>query len=397
MSTREVCPACGAPLAGGRCAACAGGALSPFIHREIVVLALLIASTVFLFFVTRAAAGATSRLRQRDAAAWYELGLAQLDAQKTEEAVSSLGRAAAMSRDREEYRLASAQALAAAGQEESARQVLLALREMAPESPVVNARLARLEARRHDLTAATRYYQHALHGFWNPDEIAARRDLHFEFIRYLLANDQRSRALAELLLLEVSVPADPATQSALASSFLESGDPARALQHFDRALEQDPASPAALAGAGEAAFSLGEYARALRYLRAAPADHPRVAELLPIVEFVISADPLRPRLTYRERQRRLSRALAHLTTRLTACLGAPSPEGAGSLDALRVEAQALASAVARNVRPRSLNLIEDGMELVVRIERALPRSCAPPGPYDRALLLIGRLHETNRQ
>jgi tetratricopeptide (TPR) repeat protein len=390
------CSRCGRPLVGGGCPACSLATLAGFVHREIVGLAVLIAIAGGAFVGTRAVARASTSLRHGDAAAWYDLGQQQLAAGRTSDAISSLGRASAMVRDRYEYRLALAAALEAAGQVDSARQVLAGVRERTPEDPTVNTRLARLEAGRGDVTAATRYYEHALHGSWTPDGIDERRRLQIELIHYLLSNNQNRRALAELLLLEVGQPDDAPAHLETARLFAAAGDPARALKQFELVLQRDAKNPSALAGAGSAAFRLGDYSRALEYLSAAPGDQPGVEEQRRLSALVLSRDPLRPRLRYAERHRRLSAALTHVAARLESCEQRVHGASIDEIQRLRADVGAAASRLAR-VRAPSLRAIENGLDVVLRIERDMPSSCGEPTLDDRALLLIGRMHEAGAQ
>ena len=141
-------------------------------------------------------------------------------------------------------------------QDDAARQILLGLREANPEDAEINLRLARLHARGDDLAGAVRYYQNALSGVWTAAG-SARREVRIELIQYLLAHDQRGRALAELLVLTANLSDDAAAQTEAGQLYLKAGEPRRALDHFQRALERDPRHPEAVTGAGEAAFEGG--------------------------------------------------------------------------------------------------------------------------------------------
>ena len=105
------------------------------------MLVILCALVVVGFVLTRAAAGANRAHRLRDAAAWYDAGEHHLVGGQTESAIKALRRATAINRDNRTYRLALAGALAAGGQDDAARQVLLGVRESTPEDPEVNVQL----------------------------------------------------------------------------------------------------------------------------------------------------------------------------------------------------------------------------------------------------------------
>ena len=271
----------------------------------LVVLSALVMAG---FLLTRAAAGANRRLRLADAVAWYDAGERQLARGQTETAIQSLRRAAVINRDNQSYRLALAAALATDHQDDPARQVLLGVRDSTPEDPDVNLQLARLEARRDDVTAAVQYYQNALHGSWGFDRSDARRQVRVELICYLLGHEQRGRALSELLVLEGNLPDDARLQTEVGQLFLEAGEPRRGLERFRQALRSDPKNEAALTGAGEAAFDAGDYPSAQRFLRAVTSPSGRVSELRAIADLVLTRDPLRPGLSERERQERIADA-----------------------------------------------------------------------------------------
>jgi tetratricopeptide (TPR) repeat protein len=392
------CSTCDTPLTAGRCPRCDVQTERRHVYREIVLLVVLVAVTVAAFFVTRSVAATNREMRRQEAVAWFESAQQLLQAGRAAEAVAGLRRAAATDPDNKPYHLALASALAASQQEEEAERVLLALRELQPEDSETNLQLARLEARRARVDEARRHYQSAVAALWRPEQVEERRRVRTELIQLLLAHDERARALAELLALGANLPEDAATQVDVGRMFLDARDPSRALEHFLRALEQTPEHGNALAGAGEAAFLLGDYAAARRHLRAAPADDGRVAELLEVTELVLSHDPLAPRLTTRERLRRLTVGFEHASARLEACaerLGG-DPSQTAHLDGIRAEASAFREMLAARRQPP--DIIDDGFDLVYRIERSLEEACgAPAVPLDRALLLIGRRHELETQ
>ncbi len=370
------------------------------MHRELVLLLVLGAIVILGFLLTRAAAGANRAQRLRDAAAWYDGSERDLAAGRTEPAINALRRATALDRDHRAYGLALARALAASQQDDSARQVLLRIREATPEDPEVNLQLARLEVRRNDLTATVRYYQNALYGVWSGEPDIARRQVRFELVRYLLAQGQRTRAVSELLVLGSSLPDDAAAQAEAGRLFLAAGESRRALEYFQRALRLDPRNVSALTGAGEAAFDLAQYTRAREYFRGAAPSEGRVAELQLITDLVLAHDPLESGLAFRDRQERIARAFARAVERLASCLAAPSVAGtpAGKdLESLRVEARALEPALAPRRLRRDHDALDIAVHLIYRIEQRTSVGCGAPTPLDRALLIIGRRHELNQQ
>jgi Flp pilus assembly protein TadD len=139
------------------------GVRDTLIHREILQVGVLILTAVVGFFLTRAVAANNRDMTHRDAEAWYQRGQQLMSAGRVEEPASSLRRASVRNRHERRYALALAQALQETGDTESARAALLTLREASPGDADVNLALARLAARRQDVTEALRFYHDALY------------------------------------------------------------------------------------------------------------------------------------------------------------------------------------------------------------------------------------------
>jgi Tfp pilus assembly protein PilF len=391
MSVPNSCPVCGRVLLAGRCLACETRRWSRFVHRELVVLVLLAGVAVIAFLATRSLAAADHRLRRRQAAAWFETGQQRLQAGRVDAALAALRRAVIADRENRRYRLALGDALVARGRDDEARRLLLALRDTQPEDPETNLQLARLEARAGDGDASRRHYQAALAALWPAEQAERRRVVRIELIDELLERHERPRALSELLVLAANLPNTPDIQVEVGRRFLMAEDARRARDHFAAALRTQPANRAAIAGAGEAAFALGDYAGARRYLEAVAGVNARLDDLRETTRLVLDGDPLAPRLTAADRRRRLSAALTQARARLDACLVNLPDDRRVELESLRRDADAAAAALQRNRASR--DLVDDGLDLVYRIERgAVDRCRIPASPFDRALVLIGRRH-----
>lgn len=360
-----------------------------FIHRDIIILLALCAIAVVVFLVTNEAAASNRELFLRDAAAWYEAGLATLDQGDTEAAIESLRRAAFIDDENEEYRLALARALAAGRQDNLARAELLELRELLPEDPEINVELARLEARGDSLDAAVRYYESALYGVWPETRAEDRSRLRVELIRYLLDRGEESTALAEILALTDNMPDTVDWQIESAGLFMAAGDPGRALDLYTLAIETDPENDDAFAGAGRAAFALDDFARARDLLARVPDNLPEVEELLAVSDFVLLRDPLAARLSTEQRRQRLIANVERVRERLAACADDISVSPALAL--VQKEVQDFAPLLEPAAFRDSSDTVETGIDLVMRVERAAGRVCAAPTALDRALEIIGRL------
>jgi tetratricopeptide (TPR) repeat protein len=362
------------------------------IHREILLLVALIVMAVAAFFLTRAVAASNRRISLQDGAEWYRRGQQQLAAGRVDDAIGSFRRATVRNRDEKRYVLALAHAQTMSGDEAGARRALLALRESAPEDADVNLQLARVAAQSQDVTEALRYYHNALYAPWSIDQADARRQVRFELVRFLLSHDQASRALSELLALGADLPDDEGLHVQVAQLFAQAGDSRHALDQFQAALRLAPGSGPALAGAGLAAFQLGEYPRARKYLRSAPPGAEHVRETGALVERILANDPLASRIGAAARARRLMANFSYAEQRLKTCLeqrsGAPPT---GEEQALLREAQAFED----QLKPpaiREQDTVEAGVDLIARIARQMAQTCQPATPFDQALILIGRQH-----
>jgi Tfp pilus assembly protein PilF len=365
---------------------------SSLIRQEIVKLVVLIAATVAAFFVTRAIAANNRDTSLRDAAEWYQRGLGQLHAGEPDAAIDSFRRAAGKNRSEKRYVLALARALGSTRQNEAARSALLGLRESAPDDPDINLQLARLAADRQDVTEALRYYHNALYAPWPTDQIEAERRVREELISFLLSHDQANRALSELVALASDLPDDAAAHVEVGRLFSSAGDSSHALDQFQRALRLAPDSSAALAGAGHAAFELGDYPQARKYLRKAPEEMVSVKETLELVDLVLSSDPLAARIGSSARRRRLVDNLSYADERLGACIAKPTGgQPPADSPALLEEAEAFRMQLIKSTILEE-DTIESGIELIDRLEREVVRSCPPPSLLDRALLLVGQQH-----
>ena len=398
MTDSPHCSECGRSLTAGRCLRCDGRRLlgvvyGEFVQREIFVLVVLIGVTIAAFVVTRNVAAGNDELRRQQAVLWFEAGQEALQRGSVEPAVMTLRRAVLRDPENREYRLALASALATSGLDDEAKRVLLILREAEPEDPETNVQFARIEARGADADSARRYYESAIAGLWRPEDAEERRTVRLELIDFLVARQERERALSQLLALDANLPADKDVQVQVGRLFLSAGDPRQALDRFVSALDVDPEDGPALAGAGESAFELADYVEARRYLSAAPEDDEGAAALREVTELVLASDPLEPRLSVRARSERLLLAFERASASLAICLADPSVAGRDSLEMLQVEAVDFDAAVAEQ-RPGDLrDLVDEGVDLVYRIERSIELRCRTPiTPLDRALLLIGRRH-----
>lgn len=370
------------------------------VDREITILVALIAVTIAVFFATRRFAAANELMRRQDAEAWHAIGDDALRRGDLDAAVRAFRRATAKNPDDVSFRRALATALMTMHEDDEALRLLIDLHEQQGDDAETDLQLARLEARRGDRTAAGRYYQTAIVALWPAAQRAARQRALTEFITFLLARGERDRALSELLVLETALNDDAPSQVSAGGMLLAAGDARRALVHFERARQLAPADAGALAGAADAAFELGDYAQARRYLNRLSADTDRTRELRTLTRLVLDGDPLAPRLSLVERRRRLADALSYTVRRLDDCqtrAAALRADAGVDLGPALTETRALDASMRSRRGVRTSDDIESAFDAVYRGARDVNRACGAPEPRDRALLLIGRRHGLETQ
>jgi tetratricopeptide (TPR) repeat protein len=367
-----------------------------FLHRELIILIALIVAGVAAFIGTRNLAASNVAIRRQNAVDLYNRGRNALDAGDTARALEALRRASHIDRSDRDIAISLGLALQAAGDNGQATTVMEQLRAVHPDDPEVNTQLARLAAARGDLPQSIRYYQDALDALWSPADASRGREVRTEFITLLIRHQERARALSQALVFAADLPPEPSWQMQAGRLFLEVGDSRRALDRFVSVLQQNPGDKAALAGAGEAAFGLGDYARARRYFTQAEPTEPRAQALKAVADLVLSADPLAIRLNRSERERRLQQLLTHAGERLDRCTANGS--AAGSDPALRAQLDALS--VAPTGRARALaderERIEDGLDLARRIELTTA-TCGDTDALGRAIPIIATQHGLEEQ
>jgi tetratricopeptide (TPR) repeat protein len=370
------------------------------LNREIVLLVALSLAAFGVFAFTRHMAARVQQLDAKIAAVWFERGMQYMEAGETEKAIQSFRKATADAGDNQKYLLALADALAADNYAAEAGQLLLTLRESHPVNAEINTQLARLAAQQGEVQEAVHYYQSALYSNWAAAQADERRRLRIEFIRFLLAHQQRDLATSELLVLQGRTPDSAPAHIETAKLFLEADDQKHALQEYEEAVRLDSHNEEALTGAGETSFQLGDYAEAERYLRDAldvNPDSQKARQLLWLAELVQSEDPLAPRLSPLERQRRLRADFQRSEQRLDSCLNQTAGSIASTeLQALKAEALAVQPKLRSEMHPPDSDAVRSGVDLIFRMQQAASGHCGEPAPEDEALLLIGRRHNGER-
>jgi Flp pilus assembly protein TadD len=357
------------------------------IHRELILLAVLVGAAVVAFFLTKALAASNRDLNVRNAAEWYSRGEQSVRAGRIDEAIDAFRRATVRNREDRTYVLALAQALVLKHDYDAARGLLLRLREPTPDDGQINLSLARVAAARHDVTEALRFYHDALYAPWPVTQAEPRRGVRLELIRFLLAHSQTARAEAELLAAATDVPDDPIHHLALATLFTQAGDDRHALEQLQPALQANAGDPDLLAAAGLAAFRQGQYPLAQRYFHRLQTWAAFVGNTPEIVDLILSHDPMAARIGVHERQQRLEADLTYMQQRFSACV---AQHGGAAADETRQSD--LQAVISQRPTPVDQDSLESTLDLLARMASDVVAQCGPATAMDEALILIARQH-----
>jgi len=373
--------------------------LRRYLAREPVILALLSIAAVILFLAVTGLSRAYHAQRESLGNRWFSRGVADLNARHYDSAITEFRAALLYSRDSYAYQLNLAEALLGLKRTSEASAYLLNLWDREPENGLVNLELARIAAQRGQNEQALRYYHNAIYATWPGDQTVERRDTRVELIEYLLKINATAQAQSELIALEANLGDDPTQQLRVGDLFLQARDYQNALAAYRLSLKGDRHSQAAMAGAGSAAFDLGLYPEAQRYLQEAVAAAPgdaQSSDRLKTTELVLRMDPFRRQISSAQRDRTVIGAFDAAGERIKSCAlpkGAVTPP-AWEQDLAGRWAKMKPEMTERGLR-RNPDLVEDAMDLVFSIERQTSATCGAPTGPDLALLLIAKLHEGN--
>jgi tetratricopeptide (TPR) repeat protein len=373
-----------------------------YLSREPLILALLCALAVVSFL----AVGGLSRIyhAQRESLGnrWFMRGAADLKQRHFELAVNEFRTALLYSRNSYAYQLDLAEALIGLKRTNEAYAYLVNLWGREPENGLVNLELARIAVQRGETDQALRYYHNAIYAIWPGDQEAEGRNARLELIEYLLAIKAMTPAQGELIALAANLNDDPAMQARVGDLFLQAYDYEHALAEYRLSLKVDQHNSAAWAGAGTAAFQLGRYDLAQRYLEAAVTANPddlQSADRLKTTELVLKMDPFRRQISVDQRHRVVVEAFAVAGERLNSCAVVKNSTGTASSATAKLRladewAQMKPQITEQGLR-RNPDLVETAMSLVFDIERQANAACGSSTEIDMALLLISKLHEGN--
>jgi tetratricopeptide (TPR) repeat protein len=376
--------------------------LDALAHKPPVVLvALLVIAIASFAGVHRLVNRFESRQRVLAAQVFYR-GLEEQRNGNFESAMADFRAALSYDANNYAYELSLARALIASQRYDEAETYLASLAERAPQDGAVNLQLARLAVHFSRYDEAIRYYHRAIYGLWSADPDANRRRTRLELVDFLLQNGQRMEAQSELIASAASLPPDSELHLAVADRFLRAQDYQDALDQYLQVIHLDHNRSAAQLGAGKAAFQLGEYQTAERYLQTATemgAHDDDASAMLKTASLVLASDPARPKLPAAERRRRIVAAFEQAGDRALQCIESESVDQNSTtteidpLRELRAHWVELEPRMRHDARLADANTLDDAMENVIRIEQKAQARCGQAEGLDLALLLIARNRE----
>lgn len=375
--------------------------LNWYSRREPVVLLLLSVAAILMFLAVAMLSRAYHVQRESRGLRWSERGNADLNTKNYNRAVVDFRAALSYSRENYQYQLGLAQALLGLDRTDEAYAYLINLWQREPDNGNVNLELGRIFAKKADVNQAVRYYHNAIYAVWSGDSELQRRAGRLELIDFLLSHQVQGQAESELIALSSNLPDDPVLHAHTGDLFLKVPDYERALTEFQLALRRQHKNPSATAGAGRAAYELGRYPLAERYLESAVTANPddsQSAQLLGTVRLVARMDPYRMRISAAERRRVVMEAFKTAGQRLNSCtvpsqaINVGSGAGEGTLETRWLQ---MKHRLSNQALRRDPELVDAAADLVFTIERATSQRCGPPTGADLALLLIANSHEGN--
>jgi tetratricopeptide (TPR) repeat protein len=368
------------------------------LSRELVMLLCVLALVVML-----ALTALLSRLYHKKvhtlADAMFAQGEADEQAGQVKAALTDYRNALAYNPTNPLFQFHLAKALAAAKRHEEARSYLLNLLAESPGSGEVNLELARIAAYENSMADAMRYYQGAIYGEWASDPMAMRWGVRRELCETLLNRGEVKQAAPEVIALQENTPtSDLARLKIVARLLLRAQQWNRALEEYRTLLAADSNDEDSLAGAGQAAFELGQYNTAMDYFDQLPRERreqPDLSNIFAMTGRILAMDPFLSGLPAEMRAQRAANALTLAQARAENC----ARQAGQSLEQapLKTELQQLyeqSKDLQQDWSPRYLQRFPDrldaAMGYVFAVENATMTACGQPQGDDRALWLLGR-------
>ena len=369
------------------------------LHDTLSFLALL-AISVALFGVTLFLFRSFEEHRADLAVRWAKRGRLALAQNHPAAAVDALHTALTYTSDGPEEtddQLLLAQALAAGGHTEEAQNYYLNLWDTHPGDGFINLQLARLDRAQDKLADANDKYEASIFGSWEEDGAVHRRNVRLEFTDFLIEQHLNADARNQLFTVAGNFPTDVPTLLNVAYKLQTAGYAPDALTFLQKAVALQPHNRDLLIQAGQAAYTLADYALAERLLHRALEEHPapgdavsqpqlaaQAAAAKRIQDLTLTPDqPATPRADHIITAARIAQ------TRLRTCLAAPgtAPRNDPLLDSLTPRWTAANAAKATRASLMNNPAAEDTLtQLIYLTEQNTNQACGEPTGDDALLL-----------
>jgi len=330
---------------------------------------------------------------------WFDAGERQLQAGDSAAALTDYRNALVYSPNNTKFQFHLAEALAAGGHYDQARPYLLALLSESPGSGEVNLQLARIAAANNSRADALRYYQGAIYGEWKDDANSTRWQIRRELCDYLISKGDINQAIPAVLDLDENTPEnDPARLKIVGQLLLQTMQWMRAQALYRSLLRVDRYDEEAIAGAGRAAFELGEFSAAIEDLNRLSPERRAQADVAPVLETahrVLAMSPFLAGLTPQVRAQRTANALSIAELRAQGCARATGQSLVETPPRTELQvAYATSQTMQLNWDLRDLqkfpDRVDSAMQTAFDIENAVAQACGEPQGDNRALWLLAR-------
>lgn len=369
------------------------GASRLMMRHEIAPTVVLCIISAILFAATTLLSRRFEEFRVGLAHRWFTRGEVAMQQNQPAQASSDFGNALFYNHENREYTFRLAQSLSAAHYDAQALPYFSTLWESEPGNGAVNLELARLQARNDGTDKALRYFHSAIYGEWQSDQQENRRLARLELIGFLMDRGLKQNAEAELIGLEAELPEDHSMDSQVAGLFLQTGDYGRALNLYRSSLEKEPLAKN-FAGAGLAAFKLGDYADAKTFLARAFAEgntSDEVRERLDDADEIEKIDPYLAHITTQEKSQRIFQLFNHVGDRLKNCKAAGADRLALAQAKYEDWKQLQKRVSVRNLH-ESPDLDDEVMSFAFNAAKLTSSVCGAGAEEDSALLTIAQSH-----
>jgi len=400
----QKCPHCGDPLPQGtnECPKCAKRWALVLRSRE-TVLGLCALLLIIFFFLTGMIVQRYHQKRQSLGIEWFAAGQEQMKDNNASAALSDFRNSLVYNPDDTQVQFQLAEALSEEGRNEEARSYLLGLLGQSPSDAPVNLALARIASTSGSEAEALRYYHGAIYGIWPSNLEENRLNTRLELCRFLVAEDDSASADSELIALESEIPRrnGVALHQQTGELFLRAGDANRALEEFRRTLEGPHPPSDAFRGAGLAAFRMGDYRVAERYLERADRAQKKQVDVETALEtsrLILAWNPEAPRLTDAERRDRVRHDLTQVISRVELCAKASGvdlsgtaanqtagPDHSDDLVTQYVQAETLQAKLSNRDLARHPDRLDAAINMIFELEATATQKCGEPTGLDEAL------------